>query len=85
MQGHGGAGSEEIRHHFGVGLGRGRRASFHEKRPEPVPDFGGQHAFEILEGSPPKAAVLAVEAAESDLERLTWENQSSNVKTWARL
>ena len=42
--------------------------------------LAGQHAFEILEGRSPKAAVLTVEAAEGDLERLTRENKRQQRK-----
>jgi hypothetical protein len=39
-----------------------------EEWPELLPEFGGEHAFEVLECRASKAAVLAVQTAEGDVE-----------------
>ena len=52
----------------------GIRGGF-EKRPEPLPDVVGKHAFQVLEGRAPKTLVGGVQAAVRNTERVGRQDQ----------
>src|SRR4051812_19641889 len=57
------AGSEEVGDDFVVRLGGALGAPLNKEGPEPLTNGGGKHAFEVLEGGPPKIFVLALQAS----------------------